>query len=204
MQPAYAYALLGIGFIIILGALFFGSSNVKPIIYNLESSTMDTLTLQSSAFENGATIPSKYTCDGDRTLSPPLSISGIPEGTISLALVMDDPDVPKARRPDGFFDHWVVYDILPPEGGGVLQIPEGAMIGIAGLNSAGEATYTGPCPPSEFKPSEHRYFFKLYALSGTVNFVTAPTKQELLDAIEGQVIENVALMGRYKRNAKSI
>jgi len=204
VQPAYAYALLGIGFIIILGALFFGSSNVKPIIYNLESSTMDTLTLQSSAFENGATIPSKYTCDGDRTLSPPLSISGIPEGTISLALVMDDPDVPKARRPDGFFDHWVVYDILPPEGGGVLQIPEGAMIGIAGLNSAGEATYTGPCPPSEFKPSEHRYFFKLYALSGTVNFVTAPTKQELLDAIEGQVIENVALMGRYKRNAKSI
>lgn len=177
---------------------------MKPIIYNLESSTMDTLTLQSSAFENGATIPSKYTCDGDRTLSPPLSISGIPEGTISLALVMDDPDVPKARRPDGFFDHWVVYDILPPEGGGVLQIPEGAMIGIAGLNSAGEATYTGPCPPSEFKPSEHRYFFKLYALSGTVNFVTAPTKQELLDAIEGQVIENVALMGRYKRNAKSI
>ena len=204
MQPAYAYALLGIGFIIILGALFFGSSNVKPIIYNLESSTMDTLTLQSSAFENGATIPSKYTCDGDRTLSPPLSISGIPEGTISFALIMDDPDVPKARRPDGFFDHWVVYDILPPEGGGVLQIPEGAMIGIAGLNSAGEATYTGPCPPSEFKPSEHRYFFKLYALSGTVNFVTAPTKQELLDAIEGQVIENVALMGRYKRNAKSI
>ena len=94
-------------------------------------------------------------------------------------------------------------DTLHP-GGGFLQIPEGAMIGIAGLNSAGEATYTGPCPPSEFKPSEHRYFFKLYALSGTVNFVTAPTKQELLDAIEGQVIENVALMGRYKRNAKSI
>ena len=204
MQPAYAYALLGIGFIIILGALFFGSSNVKPIIYNLESSTMDTLTLQSSAFENGATIPSKYTCDGDRTLSPPLSISGIPEGTISFALIMDDPDVPKARRPEGVFDHWVVYDILPPVGGGVLQIPEGAMIGTVGLNGAGEAAYTGPCPPSEFEPAEHRYFFKLYALSGTLNFAKAPTKQELLDAIEGQVVENVALMGRYKRNAKSI
>ena len=197
MNSRYAYALLGIGILVIIGALLLGNPQVLSNNQDV-SDAMSTLTLTSSAFENGATIPAKYTCDGDRLLSPPLSISGVPEGTQAFVLIMDDPDVPKSRRPDGVFDHWVVYAI-PPE---TREIPEGAVVGALGLNGAGAAAYTGPCPPPEFEPSEHRYFFKLYAVSGTLNFIKAPTKQELLDAIEGQVLESAELVGRYRRNVE--
>ena len=204
MRPAYAYGLLGIGFIMLGAALVYGLRS--PHISMEPTSAKPAFAVQSPVFENGAKIPSKYTCDGDRTLSPPLALSGIPVGTKALALVMDDPDVPKARKPDGVFDHWVVYDILPPSinefssEGGNLEIPEGFPIGSAGLNGAGEPGYTGPCPPPEYEPSEHRYFFKAFALSKAVHFDNPPTKQELLDAISKHIIAEAELMGRYKKN----
>jgi len=156
---------------------------------------MDTLTLTSSAFENGGTIPAKYTCDGERRLSPPLSISGAPAGAKSLALIMDDPDVPKELRPDGVFDHWTLYNI-PAD---TAEIPEGANIGPAGLNTAGAEGYTGPCPPPEHEPREHRYIFRLFALSDTLRFPTPPTKQQILDALAPFVLASAELIGRYSR-----
>lgn len=177
----YSYAVLGIGFLLIIGALFYLSPN-QP-----------TMKLTSSAFQDGQPIPAQYTCDGDRTQPPPLSISGVPKEATSLVLIVDDPDVPKALRPDGVFDHWVVYGIDPK----TTELSTG---GSQGVNGRGEAAYTGPCPPPEYEPTMHRYIFTLYATDlGTLNFIKAPTKADILAAIEGHVLEKTVLTGTYDR-----
>ena len=156
------------------------------------------LALTSPAFENNGMIPAKYTCDGNRTLSPPLSISGVPEGTKSLVLIMDDPDIPKAiQKAHGItvFDHWVLYNI-PAD---TREIPESSSIGTAGLNGAGRGGYTGPCPPPQYEPREHRYIFTLYTLSGTLQYDETPTKQQVLDALTPMLLGKAELIGRYSR-----
>ncbi len=154
--------------------------------------------LASPAFENGGRIPAKYTCDGERQLSPPLAISGVPEGVKSLALVMDDPDIPQAvkdARGIEVFDHWALYAI-PAD---TKEIPEGAAIGSFGLNGAGNAAYTGPCPPTGHEPTEHRYIFRLYALSDTPTFAKPPSLAELEKAIAPMTLAMAQLIGRYSR-----
>jgi|CXWL01.1.fsa_nt_gi Raf kinase inhibitor-like YbhB/YbcL family protein len=184
------YALIGLGFLIIIGATYFFISTKK-----LETQTpTPMLTLTSSAFEKDARIPAKYTCDAE-SVSPPLSIANVPEGTKSLVLTLEDPDVPKQLLPSGTFDHWAVYAI-PPE---TKEITEGQAIGNPGLNGAGKDTYVGPCPPTEYEPTEHRYFFRLYALDTVLTFVKQPTKADLLSAMQGHVIESAELMARYDR-----
>ena len=153
------------------------------------------LTLHSSVFDNGSLIPRTYTCEGDN-ISPPLAIAGVPAGARSLALVMDDPDVPKALRPEGVFDHWVVFNIPPT----TADIPEGGPVpGVEGVHTRGKAGYTGPCPPLEYEPSEHRYFFRLYALDTVLDMGAGATKAQLLQAIGGHIVEEAELMGRYRK-----
>lgn len=143
--------------------------------------------LSSPAFQNNAAIPSEYTCDGPN-LSPPLVVSDVPSDAESLALVMDDPDAPA-----GTWDHWVVFNITPS----TKEIPKGTEPkGTAGKNSWGRTGYGGPCPPS----GTHRYFFKLYALDTTLNLPESLTKKDLEKAMQGHIIEQVQLMGTYKRN----
>lgn len=154
-----------------------------------------TMHITSSAFEDGALIPKLYTCDGDRTLSPALSFKDVPEDAVSLVLIMDDPDVPKALRPDGVFDHWVLFNISPE----TREIPEGGTMGIAGVNSRGESEYAGPCPPPEYEPSEHRYFFKLYALDAMLPLSLGATRGEVEQAMQEHILEEAQLMGRYQR-----
>ena len=156
------------------------------------------LTLTSSVFPDNGKIPAKYTCDGERLLAPPLAISDIPAGTKSLALIMDDPDIPavvKEARGIEELNHWVLYNIPAT----ATNIPEGGALGDTGINGIGTATYIGPCPPPEHEPSEHRYIFTLYALSGPFNFSAPPTKAELVAAIAPFVIEQATLIGRYSR-----
>ncbi|OHB19612.1 MAG: kinase inhibitor, partial [Parcubacteria group bacterium RIFCSPHIGHO2_01_FULL_56_18] len=124
-----------------------------------------------------------------------LSIGGVPEGTKSLALIMDDPDVPKVLRADGVFDHWVLFNI-PAD---TREIPEGGSIGVAGANSAGKNAYAGPCPPPQYEPSEHRYVFKLYALDSELPLQAGATKEEVEKAMEGHILGQTQLVGRYKR-----
>jgi len=112
-----------------------------------------------------------------------------------MVLVMEDPDVPKNLRPDGLFVHWVLH-AMPPD---TKEIPENSWAGDTGLNGAGRDSYTGPCPPPQYEPREHRYFFRLYALDNTPIFDTTPTRDEVLAAIDGHVIESAELMGRYQR-----
>lgn len=141
--------------------------------------------LTSSAFVHEADIPSRYTCDGS-DVSPPLHLAGVPIGTVSLALVMDDPDAPA-----GVWDHWVEFDIDPRE-----SIPEAVNgLGTAGNNSWGRTGYGGPCPPS----GTHRYFFTVYALDTELGLPSGATKADVIAALEGHVIGEATLMGRYSR-----
>lgn len=151
--------------------------------------------LTSPAFEENESIPAHYTCDGERFISPPLYIEGVPEGAKSLVLIMDDPDVPAAAMPEKLFTHWVLFDIPPDTEG----IPEGMHVGHQGMNTRGDAAYTGPCPPSEFDPPEHRYFFKLFALDTMLNLPAGSSREHIEEAMEGHVLERVELVGRYSR-----
>lgn len=156
------------------------------------------LTLTSPAFTNGGMIPAKYTCDGDSKLSPPFSISGVPEEAKSLVLIMDDPDIPeiiKKKLELEAFDHWVLFNIPPA----TREIPEGGTAGVAGVNTRGDARYTGPCPPSEYEPREHRYVFKLYALGEPLTLPAGATKREVLVALAPLVVAKTELIGRYSR-----
>ncbi|HNA62754.1 MAG TPA: YbhB/YbcL family Raf kinase inhibitor-like protein [Rhabdochlamydiaceae bacterium] len=150
--------------------------------------------LKSSAFKHEGKIPSLYTCDGEN-INPPLEINQVPKNAKSLVLIMDDPDVPKSRRPDGLFVHWVIYN-MPPE---TTKLAENATPpGIQGTGTHGKANYFGPCPPDR----EHRYFIKLYAIDTVLKLNPGSTKEEVEQAIKGHVIEETALMGTYVRITK--
>lgn len=199
-----AYAVLGIGFLVLaLGASYaFNRGFIKPSdtgIITSEQKSM-ALSLTSTAFEHKGKIPSKYTCDEDRTINPPLVIGGVPQNARSLVLLMDDPDVPKEKRPSGMFDHWVVFNVPPPPVGEALEILEGGPIpGTQGVNTAGESAYTGPCPPPEYEPSEHRYIFTLYALDSELDLDSSAAKEDVIAAMNGRILEEAELVGRYKR-----
>lgn len=157
------------------------------------------LSLTSPVFEHNGRIPEKYTCDGDGELSPPLSISSAPEGTKSFVLIMEDPDIPKERAAvHGIevFDHWTLFNI-PSE---TTAISEGFSGGEKGLNSAGREGYTGPCPPAQYEPKEHRYIFVLYALNNHLSFPQPPTKQQVLEALTPFILASATLVGRYSRD----
>lgn len=162
---------------------------------------MTAFSLTSPAFQDGGTIPPRYTCDGQRELSPALTIAGVPEGAVSLALVMDDPDIPQAaREARGIeaWDHWILFD-LPPD---TREIPEGGLpqgVGTTGINTNGSNAYSGPCPPPQYEPSEHRYIFTVYALDTMLGLPTGATKADVLAAMEGHAIAQVQLVGRYRR-----
>ncbi len=157
-----------------------------------------TFTLTSPAFLNNGMIPAKYTCDGNRELSPPLTISDVPEVAKSLVLIMDDPDIPEiVKQKIGLsaYDHWTLFNI-PPE---TREIPEGGTVGTPGATTGGELRYTGPCPPPEHEPSEHRYIFKLYALIAPLDLPAGAKKEQVLDALAPLLLAETELIGRYSR-----
>lgn len=147
--------------------------------------------LKSSAFKEGEPIPRQYTCQGV-DINPPLSISEVPKEAQSLALIVEDPDVPEYLRKDRMWDHWVVYNIDPKTN----EIQEGApSLGMQGRNTGGQNRYMGPCPPDR----EHRYFFKLFALDVQLSLDEGATKKEVLTAMEGHILAQSQLMGRFEK-----
>lgn len=148
--------------------------------------------IKSSAFREGETIPSKYTCD-DINVSPALEWSSVPGGTKTFALICDDPDAPS-----GTYVHWVLFNIpasvkFLPE-----NFPKTETSGngsIQGKNDFGKFGYGGPCPPS----GVHRYYFKLYALDSELDLKAGISKKDLLKAMQGHILGESQLMGRYKR-----
>ena len=143
------------------------------------------LAISSSAFKNEGKIPSKYTCDGDE-INPPLKIEGLPDGTQTMAIIVEDPDAPK-----GTFDHWLVWNINPTS-----TIKEDSIPGISGRNGAGKTGYHGPCPPS----GSHRYYFNVFALDTELDLPVGADKKTLQQAMEPHIIAKGTLMGRYERS----
>ncbi|HXK31848.1 MAG TPA: YbhB/YbcL family Raf kinase inhibitor-like protein [Candidatus Paceibacterota bacterium] len=156
------------------------------------------MTLMTEEFGEGEPIPTRFTCDGEN-ISPLLLIGDVPDEARSLAITMHDPDVPKQLRPDGNFDHWVVYNIASD----VDKIPEGGKPGLQGINTAGKVGYTGPCPPPQYEPSTHRYIFTLYALDAELPLQPGATKEKLLFGMEGRIVGAATLMGTYSRKGKA-
>jgi len=151
-----------------------------------------TLQLTSSAFVANGAIPKKYTCDG-RNTSPPLEWSGVPAGTASFALIVDDPDAPDPKAPTRTYVHWVAYDISKA----MTRLVDGEFSPgdvREGLNDAKTRGYTGPCPPI----GRHRYFFKLYALDVVLGDLGQTTKSDLERAMRGHVLEHAELIGTYE------
>ena len=146
------------------------------------------ITLTSSAFQEGAAIPARYTCEG-ADISPPLAWSGAPSGTKAFALINDDPDAPA-----GTWVHWVLFNVP----GGVTHLPEGAELSgaLQGRNDSRKNGYSGPCPPPG-KP--HRYFFKLYALDAPLPLKPGATKADVEKAMQGHVLAETQLMGTFAR-----
>ncbi len=165
----------------------------------------NTLSLNIPAFADGDKIPPKYTCDAPPDggqASPAIEISGVPEGTVSLALITDDPDIPdvfKQQRGISEFVHWVLFNIPAPPVGGDIRIAEGGSVGTAGANGAGANAYTGPCPPTQYEPREHRYLFKLYALDQTLPLSAGASAADVEKAMEGHVLAQAQYVGRYQR-----
>lgn len=151
------------------------------------------LQVSSDAFDDGTTIPQRYTCDGE-DLSPALLWSEPPAGTQSLVLICDDPDAPMRT-----WDHWVLFNIpvttrsLPEGMPADTSIP-GA--GVHGSNSWRQLGYGGPCPP---QGAAHRYYFKLYALDTSLDLDAGASKSDVEKAMKGHVLADGQLMGRYSR-----
>ena len=150
------------------------------------------MTLTASAFKSEAAIPQRFSCDGD-DVSPALSWAGVPEGTESFAIIVDDPDAP-----GGTFVHWVYFNI-PSD---TTELPEGVPTvdrpsqgGVQGQNNFRRTGYGGPCPPG----GTHRYFFNLYALDTTVDLEPGAGKVDLMAAMDGHVLAQAQLMGTYTR-----
>jgi Raf kinase inhibitor-like YbhB/YbcL family protein len=150
------------------------------------------LKLTSTAFEDGGTIPKLYTCDGSN-FSPPLAWSGVTTDTKTLAIICEDPDAPR-----GTWVHWVLYNIPA----GVASLPAGLpldrvlKVGASqGTNDFQKVGYGGPCPPK----GTHRYNFRIYALNCTLELRPGATKQNLQKAMEGHVVGQGQLIGKYGR-----
>ena len=153
------------------------------------------LTLTSTAFQEGAAIPSRYTCEGDDS-SPPLAWGEPPAGTKSIALITDDPDAPGKT-----WVHWVVYNL--PASARTLEeafqaqreLPDGTR---QGMTDFGRIGYGGPCPPS----GTHRYDFKLYALDTTLSLPPGATKTQVEATMKDHILGQAQLMGTYKRRGR--
>jgi hypothetical protein len=159
------------------------------------------LQLSSPFFKDGDPIPIAYTCEGEDK-APPLHIEGIPAGTRSLALVVEDPDAPDPRHPERTWCHWLLYNIPTgtrdlAEGGSLEVLPPGCKEGV---NDWGRFGYGGPCPPI----GQHRYFYRLYALDTVLPDLGKVTRKEFLAIIQGHVVAETSLIGTYEKYHENV
>lgn len=163
------------------GMLFLFFSFTTSLFYAEEP----LMKITSPEFESNGFMPKKFTCDGGEDVNPALVIENIPAGARSLALIVDDPDVP-----GGMWVHWVVFDIPVTS-----RIGEDSIPGKQGINDFRRKDYGGPCPPS----GAHRYFFKIYALDKELGLREGVDKRTVEKAMEGHILGKAELIGLYKR-----
>ena len=148
--------------------------------------------LSSPSFEDGEEIPERFTCEGEN-VSPALTWSSEPEGTVSLALIVHDPDAPS-----GDFVHWLAWNLDPKPGElteGMKDV--GSPLAVEGVNSWGRTGYGGPCPPPGHGP--HRYLHELYAVDRELDLHPGAGREQLEAALEGHVLAEARVMGTYER-----
>ena len=148
----------------------------------MQNTVLVKLNVSSPAFDAGEYIPAKFACDGEN-INPKLELADLPPETVSLALIVEDPDAP-----NGTWTHWLVWDIPPTN-----VIEENSIPGVRGLNDFGTLDYGGPCPPI----GTHRYFFRVYALDTKLNLSEGSTRDDMMKALEYHVIGSGELMGNY-------
>jgi len=150
------------------------------------------ISLRSSVFEEGGMMPDK--CSWRKgNMSPDLEWANIPEGAKSLAIICDDPDAP-----GGTWVHWVIFNIPPGLTGLKEGIPHGKTLpdgSMQGTNDFPGTGYDGPWPPS----GTHRYYFKIYAIDKVLPVKPGAKKDEIETAMNGHILGQGQLMGRYKR-----
>ncbi len=171
----------------LLCILFLAGCKSQEASLSQEGEVEMSIQITSSAFNEGDRIPRIYTCD-DKNVSPPLEWTGVPSDTVSLALIMDDPDASAET-----WVHWVLYN-LPADLSGVEQGISGN--GTEGKNDFNRMGYGGPCPP---KGSNHRYYIKIYALDTMLDLKSGATKAQVESAMRGHILAQGQLMGRYGR-----
>ena len=177
-------------FIILLSAVL---SAQQPPAHHAGKGKSAVFQLSSSAFSPNGDIPGQFTCQGE-DISPDLAWKNAPAKARTFALIVHDPDAPRA----GGFTHWVVYNIPAKEKHLPRAVPRGEKLpagGLQGKNDFEQVGYRGPCPPS----GTHRYYFYLYALDAELNLHAGASKDELESAIKGHVIGKAELMGKYKK-----
>jgi Raf kinase inhibitor-like YbhB/YbcL family protein len=151
-----------------------------------------TMKLTSSAFQNGSSIPHKYTCDGE-DVSPQMQWGDVPTGAQSFVLICDDPDAP-----GGTWTHWVIYNIPAQVRELGEAVPKSDTLSngaLQGLNDFKRVGYGGPCPPS----GSHRYFFRLSVLDLSLKLQPRAARAEVEQAMAGHVVASGELMGTYRR-----
>jgi Raf kinase inhibitor-like YbhB/YbcL family protein len=150
-----------------------------------------TIEVTSPAFENGGTLPTQFTCDGNLGgVNPPLAWSNKPKGTKSQALILTDPDAP-----GGSFVHWTVWGMMGRTNGLDRDIPP---LGLPqGKNDAGTSKYAPPCPPKGSSP--HRYEFVIYALKEPIALKPGAPADQVIDKIERAAMARGVLTGKYSR-----
>jgi len=174
-------------------AIACASDDSKLMEFDPESSAIRSIEFSSPAFEDGAPIPIEYTCDGEDK-SPPLRWSDVPDGTRSLAIIVDDPDAPGS-----IFRHWSVYNI--PSGTRSLKAAQPTTVAIEnstrqGSNEFGKIGYGGPCPPAG---QEHEYVFFIYSLIEHLDIEDSADPKQVSEAIRGKVIGIGSFSGMYAR-----
>ena len=171
-----------------------GNNESQSVTDHPDTTRIQAMTFQitSPSFDHEGMIPSKFTCDSSN-VSPELQWMGTAAGTRSFALICDDPDASR-----GTWVHWVIYNIpgtssgLPESVSSNATLRDGMRQGVGSSNHSG---YRGPCPPSGI----HRYYFKLYGLDAQLDLAPGATKEQLLAAMEGHILAEAQLMGRYTR-----
>lgn len=173
--------------IILLGVIFWFAQKKNHLYNNTNMNNTSIMKIESSVFINGGNIPARFTCDGEG-INPDLTFKDIPKEAKSLALIVDDPDAPR-----GTWAHWVLWNISP----NITVIKENSTPtnAVVGANSWPNNNFGAPCPPS----GSHRYFFKLYALDTILNISPSSKSEDLSTAMEGHILAEAELMGRYQK-----
>lgn len=158
--------------------------NTLFLIISLLLAQEPRLTITSPDFEHEGEIPAKFTCDGE-DINPTLHVDGIPDGTKSIAVMMEDPDNRSATM-----NYWILWNIKPT---GLIEA--GTTGGVKGINSMGKSSYLGPCPNA----GTHRYFFKVYALNTMLDIPEDSNKWTVQEAMKNHIVASGEMMGWYRK-----